>query len=583
MRGSILLIVALWGPLGLAAQDVAAPAVDELGGLLQNLTPENWTTNSFADVTALVGKAQDWKTPAASLTQWLDRSYNTQAVTKPGWSAMSGLQRWCELFGENSEAVSKLDPSTVTWLLNDRALTEDFFAILSPQDKVPQALTILEDLHKSDAARFPAYDRLAIAMAIVWDVPPPASPHHQVDPIKIPPDTSTTPERFRFWVDCNEKKVCDFDLTKLEVEQLKFIVDASQPLDELRWAQAAVRYSLSNFDQAFSSIRYDEPRLDQGVFSWPHPTYTLKEIRKLGGICVDQAYFASVAGKANGIPTLFFTGEGRRGGHAWFGYMKSPDRWNVDCGRYQYDKYATGTATDPQTNKPISDHEIAFMAELFHNSPEYRASMAHLRQASLFDSGGDATRALAAIEAAIKISPLNVDAWEFKTSLLEKDATAVDACKAHLNTMANQFVRYPDIKAACLQKVATLSREGGDSKAADQVEDRIIRENRGKRHDLSAEVYSKKIDQCCENGDWKGGREAVHDAISKLKDEKGVVMELMQKFVTKCVENGQYDEASRTLADFKNKVRPGGREGAQVEALQKMIKEAIKAQKGGKK
>lgn len=562
-----------------AAPTAAAPSI---GAKLQNLTLENWTTNAFGEITAALAGSQDWKAPSQDLSQWLAKQYNATAVTKPGWIAMSGLQRWCEFFGDHAEAVAKLDPETVPWLLNDRDLTSEFFAILSPRDKAPQVLAILQDAHKGEPKRFPTYNRLAIAMAVVWDVPPPPSPHHQVNASKVPMDTSTTLDRFRFWAECNDRKACDFDLTKLELEQLKFLVDATQPLDELKWAQTAVRFTRSNFDQAFSSIRYDQGRLDQGVFSWPHGPYTLKEIRKLGGICVDQAYFASVAGKANGIPTLFFTGEGRRGGHAWFGYMKTFDRWNMDCGRYQYDKYATGTATDPQTNEPISDHELGFLAEPFRNSPEYRASTAHVRQAQVFVLAGDPANARIAVETALKLSPLNVNAWELKTSLLEKDPNLADELKKHLNTMAGQFVRYADIKAASLTKLAALSREGGDEKAADQMENRIIHETHAKRHDLSAEVYRKKMEQAIADNDWKGGRDVVKDAMSKLRTERGVVLDLTQSFIRKCVENGQYDEASRVLADFRNKMQPDGRMGRDLEELQKLIKEGQKAQRKGK-
>ena len=34
---------------------------------------------------------------------------------------------------------------------------------------------------------------------------------------------------------------------------------------------------------------------------------------------MDQAYFISVTGKAKGVPTVLFLGQGRSGGHAWVG------------------------------------------------------------------------------------------------------------------------------------------------------------------------------------------------------------------------------------------------------------------------
>ena len=70
-----------------------------------------------------------------------------------------------------------------------------------------------------------------------------------------------------------------------------------------------------------------------------------------------------IAGKARGLPTLFFTGQGADGGHAWFGYMKSDNRWELDCGRYKNQNYAVGQALDPQTWLPVSDHELEIHAQ----------------------------------------------------------------------------------------------------------------------------------------------------------------------------------------------------------------------------
>lgn len=558
----------------------------EKGGLetiLAGMTLENCSTNALMKVISTIAKAPDWGSQSDSLSRWLRKMYHAQAVQKPGWMQLSGLQRWCEFFSEakNSSVIS--DPSAVTWLLNDSSLTKDFFLVLSPKDKLPQVLSILNELHKAEPTRFPAYNRLAIAMALVWDAPPRRAPHGQVAADKLPIDESTIFDRFRFWVESNEKKICEYDLTKLEVEQLKFIVDATQPLDELRWAQTGVGYNRGNFSEAFSFIKYDKSRLDRGEYSWTHPVYSLKEIRKLGGICVDQAYFASVAGKAKGIPTLFFTGEGRRGGHAWFGYMKSPDRWVLDCGRYQYDKFATGNATDPQTREEISDHEIAFLAESFRNTPAYHESMAHLRQATLFQKAGDLPQASAAIETALKLSPMNLDAWEFKTGLLELDKNADAACKSHLNAMVTQFIRYPDVKADCQQKLAARFRESGDQQKAAMIEDRIVRDNRDKRHDLSVEVYENKLKECCAKQDWKGGRAVVHDAIMKLKDEKGSVFQLTSQFVSDCLKNGEIDEATRAVTDLKNRILFDEILSKEVEALQKEVKEASKEKRATQK
>jgi len=556
------------------------PPQNPLDTALDSVDLGHWNTNQFTAVTSALMVTNQWADHSRHLVDWLSRRYQDQTIRSPGWNAFANLQRWCELLAAN-ESKLKLERETLSWFLNDPYLSEQFFNLLSPKDHVPKALELLQTFHQAELARFPQYDALAVAIALVWDDDLPLRPHHQVDAAKVPHSSLTPLERFQFWVDSSEKHLCDYELWKLDAGDLKFIVDATATLPELRWAQSSVHFTRGNFDRAFFSVSYDEGRINRGAYNWPHESYSLQEIKKHGGICVDQAYFAAMAGKANGIPTLYFTGEGRRGGHAWFGYMKNFDRWDMNCGRYQYDKYATGSATDYQTGEVISDHDVAFLAEAFHRTPEFQLSRAHLRQAELFDLDHQADAALAAVSQAIAIAPFNVDAWNTKTRFLETQKS--DELTAHLNAMALQFYRYPDIKTECEGKLAGLARDRGDSREAAKLDDQMIRENRNKRHDLSAEVYERQLKECYEKKDFKGGRAVVHDAVMKLNQESGTVFKLVDEYVAQCLRNGEADEALHALTDFKARVKYDATMAGQVEGLIAAAKKAKKNQLAIKK
>lgn len=570
-------------PLAPASAGPLVAGSGALASLLPNGAVDALATNQFSQIAAALIASPNWSAHSSALSEWLRKSGGAANVQKPAWRRLFGLQRWCQLFAENESAMSSVEPDTQSWLLNDPALTEDFFAVLSPKDQVPAVLGILQDLHKAEPARFPLFNRLAIALAVVWDSPPPVTPHFQVASGQIPQDRPSLVERYRFWLELNDKKIADYDLSKLEVEQLKFLVDAALALDELRWCQQSARFGKGNLGSAFASINYDEPRLLSGQYNWPRDVpYTLKEIRKRGGICVDQAYFAAMAGKAMGIPTLFFTGEGRRGPHAWFGYMKSPDRWVMDCGRYAYDKFATGTARDPQSGDAISDHELAFLAEPFRNTPEYQTSMCHLGLARLCQAASDPARALQAAEAAVAVCRRNLNAWELKSSLLEPDAAAQTAYQTHLGAMMAEFVRYPDIKVACQERLAAAARKKGDEKAAAQIENRMVQDNRLKRHDLSAEVFEKQLTECCEKQDWKGGRTVLRSAFSKLKDETGPLLTLTKRLVEALLLNGQAEEANRVLMEFRSRIDMDPIVTREFDALQAAVKQVVKEQRKNK-
>ena len=66
-------------------------------------------------------------------------------------------------------------------LLGDFAFSREFFNLLSPYDYLPGVLQILNHLHKKNRKYFYEYRRLALAIAVVYDVPPPPGwPHFQV-------------------------------------------------------------------------------------------------------------------------------------------------------------------------------------------------------------------------------------------------------------------------------------------------------------------------------------------------------------------------------------------------------------------
>ena len=77
---------------------------------------------------------------------------------------------------------------------------------------------------------------------------------------------------------------------------------------------------------------------------------------------VTEAY-ASEIGKGRGVPTIYFTGQGTDGGHAWFGYLSRSGKWELDCGRYASQNYPKGYALDPQTWQVVNDTTLQDLAK----------------------------------------------------------------------------------------------------------------------------------------------------------------------------------------------------------------------------
>lgn len=452
-----------------------------------------------------------------------------------------------------------LDPGFVAAMTRDDAFLESFFTNLSPRDFTPLVLKRLEEIWKSQAGRWADYRNLAIAIAFVTDQRPPEWwPHPQVRTADVPRVDRAAAELFQAWIEANESGRLLTDLRRMDAGELKFVVDAPIAQSELEWAQANVRFPRAQFGRAFSSIDYREDRLTTGVFDWNEGPYTLEAISRLGGICVDQAYFAMIAGKARGLPTLYFSGQGADGGHAWFGYLKAEKRWDMDCGRYENQNYAVGEALDPQTWLPINDHELVSLASSFRESPQYRASQADLAMARMFEDAGDLARADAALESAIAVCPRNDAAWTAKGEFMERKEVALRERRAFHEAALKQFANNQDVKVAHQRALASIARSAGDEATARKVEAGIISQNRRGRSDLSVTTAAQQLQASLDAGRME---EAIRDyraLLGRLGRSGGgeFFYQIVRPFSRTLAKKGNRDSAMRAVELARNTLRP---------------------------
>ncbi|NDG71102.1 MAG: hypothetical protein EBY32_07315, partial [Proteobacteria bacterium] len=202
-------------------------------------------------------------------------------------------------------------------IMADPDILRSFLSTWDSHDFAPLVLKNLRSIHEAHPTKWREYADLAIAISVVNDSAlPPHWPHQQVRPDLVPRDIPSPAEQFRRWVDANERGRLLLDLRRFTADQLTFVVDAFLTPSETAWAQQNISLHVGVFGRAFRSIRYREDRIKQGRFFWTQSPYTFAAIRKNGGICIDQAYFAAYTGKALGLPTVLFNGQGSNGGHA---------------------------------------------------------------------------------------------------------------------------------------------------------------------------------------------------------------------------------------------------------------------------
>ena len=503
----------------------------------QNQNPESWGQAREALGTELQAKLN--REGVAAL--------KPDSPTEAEFRLWQWLGEWPEFNGQNAKEFLELG--------RNPDLIRAFLEHVREEDRRAQALAILVKMQREAPQEVKDLPCLAVALAIVLDQPfPKRWPHFQVPLAAVPREEVDPVRRLQEMAQLQSRRRYAFDLPTLTVNELKFLVDHPLPESEMEWARKNVPTSRSSFDKVFSSIRYDFDRLQAGVLTWPYPSYRLADIKEKGGICVDQGYFAAMAGKAKGLPTLFFTGQGDSGGHAWFGYLDAPGRWVTDCGRYAEENYPVGNAQDPQTWKPITDTELTFLAKGRERSDGYRQAKLWTDYAvAVGPKDGEKF-----LEAALALQPEFLAAWMVKGSWAQEGATP-EAREQFWLAFVKRFARYPDLKVLGQEKLLELAKASGDTQLAKNLERQILVQNRTKRFDLSIGATAVQVGEKIAAGDWVGAETAYRQALRELKGQSGghLFYFLVVPFVESALADGQSKSAKNALQEARRVLKVG--------------------------
>lgn len=461
-------------------------------------------------------------------------------------------------------------PELTRVVLADQGFSEAFFELVTPVDYLPGVFQILADLH--DGGGWAEYGQLALAIALVYDVPPPRGwPHGQVTEEALPRRLHDPREVFRFFRGEDGGRRFLHNLTRMGAWDLKFIVDLAAPFEELRWAQRAVTVPLGRLGDTYSEIRYDRGRFERNEFVWRGTSYGLEEIKAVGGICVDQAYYATQAGKARGVPTLYFRGAGLDGRHAWFGYLDGGGRWKLDEGRYAEQQYVIGFAHDPQTWANISDYEVQFLADGFRRLSTYRESRVHGLFAQAFLTAGLLEDAERAARRAVTVERRNLGGWELLLEVNHGQKKSGAEREGLLREAAGALRIYTDLYARFLGEAVDSLRKRGETAEADREEEAMARRFRAQRSDLTMQLATNMMERAME-ADQVVGRIEVYNRILRLFG-RGAGIELfdsiVRPFVGHLMHAGLVDEAKRALEQARRTLNPTM--GSQLDTEMRML------------
>ena len=241
------------------------------------------------------------------------------------------------------------------WLLAHRDVRRGLFQAMDDVPSPRKALEAFRQLQANEPQKVLAYPNLAAAFSTAG----------ALRFYKPQPEPATLLESFLYYAD--PKRKFRYNLKKMPYELSRYLADTRLSIGERKWA--AKRYLRTrNLGQAYFHVQYDyaffEKNKPKKISKVP---YTLQNLAKVGGVCIDQAYYASEVCKAVGIPSAIVTGTGASGvGHAWFTYFQmnpagTSASWHGGAGRYASQLYFTGSVRDPATGRGIQDAELVLV------------------------------------------------------------------------------------------------------------------------------------------------------------------------------------------------------------------------------
>jgi hypothetical protein len=393
---------------------------------------------------------------------------------------------------------------------------------LSDADAPDRVLAVLSALRAEHGEKLEQFPDLACAMCVVWDTP------RNFDADNPRADTERPVWLFKYLVMAQNR--LRFDPQEVPWELAIYIADIQVSQDEMAWA--VKRYAQRG---AIGGTYFDVPYDLSAFYGTAEKAigahdYTLPNLARFGGVCVDQAYFASNVARSVGVPACVCVGMGGASevGHAWVGYLELRGRapaWNFSEGRYPELQFWKGTIQDPQTRQNITDSDVGMLAELARTSPRDRlASRAMCRAADLAGP-----KRMEVYTKAIDLSPGNRDAW-LALAQLGADLKLTDAQYAQVMQVVSKFAakNYPDFALAMIQKLNSGRGTDQQTRALRQAKQLFT------RPDLLAALRLAEADLLRAAREPAGAMAAYGEVLRQYHNAGPIVLDALERVEQLC-------------------------------------------------
>lgn len=471
---------------------------------------------------------------------------------------------------EDASAIKGASPEKgrdfIRWLVNDRSRPlHAFIQNFMLQEGRPQNMaysiqtlyTIWLNTPEKERAK---YLNLAIACSLVN--PGTARSNGSMRNPKTP--ALTMPEVFEYFRLRDSKKKLLTDVRKMSVARLLFVVDARLNRSEFEWVEKNLSYDRASWaSKAYNSIKYLMERAKNGKDPYTH--YTFAEIKKEGGVCRDQAYYAANTAKVMGIPAVYAVGDGDRGPHAWVVSNDSETQWN-QINSYGY---KTGTYANPCSGR--RHHESMLLLQTKKEKPgQYDGAADCIVLSRFLLSNENVDEARGAARYVTGAFPTLTAAWSNLVEMLGQEGGSEvemgEWRRIHntLGVQSRKNTELTDIAAEVEDKYIISGRSASGKKQAMDRSLRQLRRNGGEeRSDLVVDAISRQASMLAENKDVRGLYNLYRRELKGYTKRGDVFGQLLGQ----CIRN--YEAAGATKRDwaqlakeveklFEKEIRSGG-------------------------
>ncbi len=313
----------------------------------------------------------------------------------------------------------------------------DFYETLSETDSVGEALSVLTKIYTNQPAQTKKYLRAAMALSLVYDTALPSDwPNCGVH--DEPAQIANAQEVFLYFATRGGKLA--FDMSKMTVGELVFMTAVAGPVSELELV-AEDNFSPTKIENAVNAVRLDAR--GGGKKKWEENSFTLENLKKLGGTQHERVYYAWRVANANGVPCLFFHEKSKNATHTWLAYMTESGSWKTDVFRDRAAKSDFGAPLNPQTWKPVSEFDIRRLQKRETVAKASAESIVSARLANAFLEAGDFKNARAFAQKAVDGDSENRRAYPPLISAAARSGASSSEIDALYTQSIQAFEKYP--------------------------------------------------------------------------------------------------------------------------------------------